>query len=350
MGNRGEIFTKVCSQCGEEFSYMKSNSRKYCSKKCANLAKRTGHDIVCDNCGKPFYRRQYHIDRQQHNEQHNFCCPACQKEYLHKQTFEIRVCEVCGEEFEASKLSTQRFCSEGCQHQWQTTNVGELNPKFTSILTPCTYCGKPHYVKPYKFDEQDNFFCSKKCRQKWYAEVYSQREEWREESRQRILKQLQNGDFDTETIPQQKVNEILCNLKINYRREEPFVYYAVDNYLLDYNLIVEVQGDYWHANPLKFTSSLTNVQYRRINRDKAKHSFLKNKYNIEVLYLWETDIIKHPDKCALLIQKYVEANGILDNYQSFNYSIENDILTLNDSVIIPYQDMVIEQYKNMLMS
>ena len=92
------------------------------------------------------------------------------------------------------------------------------------------------------------------------------------------------------------------------------------------------------------------MQYGRINRDKAKHSFLKNKYNIEVLYLWETDIIKYPDKCSLLIQKYVETNGILDNYQSFNYSIDNNILTLNDSIITPYQDMAIEQYRDMLTS
>ena len=348
MSKRGELLMKICPQCGKEFVYMKSQERKYCSKECFKKSKQTGMDIQCDNCGKTFHRRQYHIDRQKKNGQNNFCCLKCQKEFLHKQTFEIRQCEICGKEFEASKLSTQRFCSDECQIKWQTTNVGELNPKFTSVLMPCTYCGKLHYVKPYKLNEQENFFCSKECRQAWYSEIYSQREEWREESRQRILKQLKNGDFNTETKPQQMINNILDKLGVCYKREESFTYYAVDNYLPDYNLIIEIQGDYWHANPLKFTSTLTNTQYQRINKDKAKHSYLKNNHNIEVLYLWEDDVIRRTNVCCSLIQQYISSNGGLDNYHSFNYYINNDTLLLKDNIIVPYQDMPVEQYKQKL--
>ena len=350
MTKRGELLTQICPQCGKGFSYMKSQKRKYCSKECFKKSKQTGTDIKCDNCGKLFYRRQYHIDRQKNKGQNNFCCPQCQKEYLHKQAFEVRVCEICGLEFEVSKLSTQRFCSDQCQIQWQTTRTKELNPKFASILTPCTYCGIPHYVKPYKFNEQENFFCSIDCRQAWYAEVYSQREEWREESRQRILSQLQNGCFDTDTMPQKIVNDILDELLVEYRREKPFEYYAVDNYLLNYGLIIEVQGDYWHANPLRYTSSLTEAQYRRINRDKAKHSYVKRQYNIEILYLWEGDLIKRRDVCVELIKKYIASNGALHNYHSFNYCIDKDVLLLNNDIIVPYQDRPVECYKHMLTS
>lgn len=350
MTKRGELLIQLCPQCGKEFSYMKSQKRKYCSKECFKKSKQTGTNIKCDNCGTLFYRRQYHIDRQKSKGQNNFCCPQCQKEYLHKQTFEMRVCEICGLEFEVSKLSTQHFCSDQCQIQWQTTRTKELNPKFTSILTPCTYCGTPHYVKPYKFNEQENFFCSNDCRRAWYAEVYSQREEWREESRQRILKQLQSGCFDTDTIPQKIVNDILDELLVNNDREKPFEYYAVDNYLLNYGLIIEVQGDYWHANPLRYTSSLTEAQYRRINRDKAKHSYFKKQYNIEILYLWESDLIKRRDVCVELIKQYIASNGVLHNYHSFNYCIDRDALSLNNDMIVPYQDMPVECYQYMLIS
>ena len=350
MSKNKESIIKKCPQCGKEFSCKKSKEKKYCSIDCFRESQRTGENIQCDNCGKTFYRRKYHIDRQKNKGQNSFCCAQCQKEYLHKQTFEIRKCEICNQEFEVSKLSSQRFCSDKCQAQWQTTRVKELNPKFKSILTPCTYCGKEHYVKPYKFNQQEHFFCSVECRQAWYSDVYSQRDEWKEMSRRRILKQLQDGQFETETIPQRIVNDILDDMDIKYVREKSFEFYAVDNYLLDYNLIIEIQGDYWHVNPLKFSSNLTNIQYSRIGRDKSKHSYFKNQYNIEILYLWETDILKHKEMCIELIREYINSNGILHNYNSFNYSLNDGKLQLNNNIIIPYQDMSADQYKQILIS
>lgn len=348
MSKRGELLFKICPQCGVEFSYMKSKERKFCSKECYIKSKQTGADIQCDNCGKTFHRNQSHIDRQKSKGQNNFCCMKCQKEYLHKQTYEIRSCEICGKEFEVSKLSTQRFCSDECQIQWQTTRVGNLNPKFTSILTPCTYCGKAHYVKPYKFNQQENFFCSVECRQAWYADVYSQKEEWKELSRQRALKQLQSNSLGTETTPQKIVNEILDKLDVVYNREEPFEFYAVDNYLLDYNLIIEVQGDYWHTNPNKYCSQINQTQYNVIRKDKAKHSYFKNQYKIEILYLWEYDILHNEDVCKNLIQFYINNNGIIPNYHSFNYQIVDHELKLNQDIILAYQQIPVEQYSELL--
>ena len=237
--------------------------------------------IACDNCGKIFYRIQAHIDRQKRRGQNSFCCLKCQKEYLHKQLFEIRACEICGREFEVSKTSKQRFCSDACQIQWQTMQVGELNPRFTSILTPCTYCGKEHYVKPYKFNQQDNFFCSTECRQAWYAEVYSQRDEWKEISRQRILTQFQNGNLDTETTPQKIVNSMLDEIGIRYDREKQFEYYAVDNYLDDYDLIMSILEKYSktdYENILDFV----NIPLKFVN---FKEMFLFIKFSSRNLFI-----------------------------------------------------------------
>lgn len=348
MSMRGELLFKVCPQCGNEFSYMKSKERKFCSKECYIQSKQTGTDIKCDNCGKVFHRRQYHIDRQKNQNQNNFCCPECQKEYLHKQRFEYRECEVCGKSFEVSKRSTQRFCSDECQHVWQTTRVAELNPQFKSILTPCSYCGCDHYVKPYKFNEQEHFFCSIECRQAWYAEVFSQQEEFKDASRQRILKQLENGMFGTDTLPQKMVNQFLDDLEIDYIREKIFDFFTVDNYIPFYNLIIEVQGDYWHTNPTVFTNKITKVQYDRIGRDKAKHSYFKNRHGINILYLWEYDIIHNEKLCKKIIEKYINENGVLQNYNSFNYTYENDVLLLKQNIVPAYQEMSVDEYKFLL--
>ena len=272
----------------------------------------------------------------------------CQKDYLHKARFEFRECEICGALFEVSKLSKQRFCSDECQNIWQTKNVGELNPRFESILTPCSYCGKQHYVKPYKFKEQEHFFCSKECRQAWYTEIYSQTDEWKEKSRKRILEQFKNGSMSLDSKPQLIINDILDSLNITYEREKDFSFFSVDNYLIGYNLIIEVQGDYWHTNPLKFTSNLTDSQYDRIGRDKAKHSYIKNQYGIECLYLWESDILNNKELCSILIKTYIEHKGILEDYNSFNYSVSDGVLMLNDNIILPYYCMPSNQYKQLL--
>ena len=146
------------------------------------------------------------------------------------------------------------------------------------------------------------------------------------------------------------VNELLDKLLVSYERERAYKYYAVDNYLIDFDLIIEVQGDYWHANPIVFYSKLNDIQYDRILKDKRKHTYIKNQYGIEVLYLWENDIINRPEVCGKLIQLYVENRGILSNYHSFNYGIQGKDLVLNDNIIVPYQDREIEEYKKLLVS
>ena len=347
-----------CDYCGEAMRIKKSmyqeklnGKRKniYCSKQCSNNSKRTGRDIVCDYCGKLFYRRQYHIDRQFVQGEHQFCSLECQQNFRHEQTHEIRTCEICKEQFEASKKSTQRFCSIECQHVWQTTIVGELNPKFISEKVKCDYCGSDHYVRPYKLNEQDHFFCSIICRQKWYAEVYSQTKEFKNMHRNKILNQFKNGNLQTvDSNPQLIVNELLDKHNILYERETDFTYYSVDNYLPDKHLIIEVQGDYWHANPTTFQSKLSQMQYDRIAKDRRKHSYIKNQYDIEILYLWEYDLVHNCDLCEKLILEYMEANGLLNNYHSFNYHLHNGCLIMNETIITPYQDQDLSQYKNLL--
>ena len=100
-------------------------------------------------------------------------------------------------------------------------------------------------------------------------------------------------------------------------------------------------GDYWHATPLKYNiNNLTKQQKKSIKQDKSKHTYVKKYENIEILYLWETDINKNIDLCWSLIDKYINNNGVLDNYHSFNYHLEdNNDLKLNDTLITPIQEI-----------
>lgn len=386
---KGEWFTKICPSCGNEFLTLKSKEKKYCSEKCNHernenymiyncdacgkemrikktlyqelldgkrktitcsykcmgIIKHTGHNINCDNCGKIFYRRQYHIDKQEHQ----FCSPECQFEYQHKEKFEVRKCEICGEEFECSKLSTKRFCSNKCNSEWQKTLVGENNSNFNSVKIPCTYCGKENYVKPYKLQIQEHFFCDEKCRQDWYANIFSQTEEWREKKRIDAVRILESGIISqTNSKPQQLVDSILLKNKIGFEREKGIKYYCIDNYLSN-NLMIEVMGDYWHCNPIKFTKTMNKIQYERIPKDKRKHTYVKNHFDVEILYIWEYDTYNDLEKCEKLILEYIKRDGELQNYHSFNYYLDlNGELKLCDNIITPYQDMECNEYKHLL--
>jgi very-short-patch-repair endonuclease len=138
------------------------------------------------------------------------------------------------------------------------------------------------------------------------------------------------------TKPERYIIEVLQKLNVEFIFQEFKKYYWVDFYLPNENLIIEVQGDYFHCNPLLSLNYKVLDKNKIIAKDKRKNSYFKNK-GMNVLYLWESDINKTTDKCTTLIQKYINNKGQLNNYHSFNYSlIDGELKENNDDVVIGY--------------
>lgn len=341
----------TCDCCGKIFIPHPSTVKRIergeqktlsCSRECSSQLKRRTVTTYCENCGTEIHRKKSHYERQIQLGQHQFCSLKCEKDFQHKQSFEIRSCEICHKEFECSKNSSQRFCSPQCQGKWQSTQIGDLNPRSTKIHQLCDWCGKDFLMKQYKLNYSNKHFCSTECSYNWLNNVLYKSQEYKEKSSKRAVKILANGMIPTVyTKPQLMINNILDNLNIDYLNDYNVVYYAIDNYLVNFNLMIEVMGDYWHSNPIKFDyHNLNKTQLNRIIKDKAKHTYIINQYGIEVLYLWETDIINNPTLCELLIQLYISNNGLLYNYHSFNYHINNsNYLELNNQIINTYFDI-----------
>lgn len=297
--------------------------------------KRTGKYVACEYCGNVVYKTL----SQYNKREHHFCSNKCQSLLKRDLTYEYRSCEICGKEYYVSKKSTKRFCSVECQNEWQKLNTGFKNPKFDGDYVYCEYCGNKHIIGKYRLKNTKHHFCSQDCRKRWYAEVWSQSEEWKELSRKRAAHLLANNKSTTQTKPQILIDTILNEMNVTYINEYTFVYYSVDNYLPDYNLIIEVMGDYWHTSPIKFPHPKNDKQQHIISRDKAKHTYIKNQHNIEILYIWESDIINNQKLCSKLISLYINKSGKLPNYHSFNYTLDDDDnLQLNKSIITPHQD------------
>lgn len=75
--------------------------------------------------------------------------------------------------------------------------------------------------------------------------------------------------------------------------------YLYDFYFPDTGILLEYQGDYWHANPLKYNSGtslkIQNVGIVKVDaiweKDRAKRQAAENR-GYTVVYLWEMDFKK----------------------------------------------------------
>lgn len=284
----------------------------------------------------------------------------------------IRVgCERCGKTFNVtpSKYKGSKFlyCCQECYWADKSDKMpkGAESQFYNRIQTKCDNCGKDIAVTPSDYEKKNKYgvshnFCCPECyweyRSKYYVGDKSNGKHilWTDEMRNKMKITIAHrllGQNRLDTKPQKIVDSILRELNIEYVREFPCEYYSIDNYLVNFDLMIEVMGDYWHANPLRFNKDkylLTNKQLEDIHRDKLKYSYIKNHYGIEILYLWENDIIFNPELCKYLILEYVKTNGHLSNYHSFNYRYNGEKLFLKNDLIIPYQNKPLNEYKTLL--
>nr|DAE63841.1 MAG TPA: DNA mismatch endonuclease [Caudoviricetes sp.] len=280
-------------------------------------------------------------------------------------------CTSCGKEI-ANNISVyltkkNLYCSQECYWKDKTNQLehGENSPFYNRIETTCTNCGKVIKVIPSEFNTTNHLgdnhnFCCIECywqyRSKYYinekASMYQYKftEIQKERSRIAMVNNLYKSDR-LETSIQKIIDDLLIKNNIEFIREKAFDYYAVDNYLPEYNAIIEVMGDYWHTSPLIYNESkyqINDLQQKQLHRDKQKYSYIMNHYNIPILYLWETDIKKNPRLCISLIKQYIKNNCILPNYHSFNWELENDNLLLKENIVIPYQSMSVNKYRHLI--
>lgn len=75
QGSNPCIRSIFCKQCGEQF-ITRDKRRRFCSKNCSQLSRRTGQTVVCACCGKEIYRKGYSLSKSKHKVY--FCSKKCQ--------------------------------------------------------------------------------------------------------------------------------------------------------------------------------------------------------------------------------------------------------------------------------
>jgi very-short-patch-repair endonuclease len=120
---------------------------------------------------------------------------------------------------------------------------------------------------------------------------------------ERIVTKDQNHSSKLET----RFLIILDILDIEYKR----FFYAkpikafYDFFLPKYNIIIEVDGDFWHCNPRNFPEPIYESQKNNLNRDKVKDQWvLENNYKL--LRFWEHDINNNTQQVIQILLDHIK--------------------------------------------
>lgn len=108
----------------------------------------------------------------------------------------------------------------------------------------------------------------------------------------------------SDTKPELRVEKILCNLNIKYQKQCPIGPYVFDFCLLDHNILIEVQGEYWHSRP------------NNIRNDLAKFNFVHKYYpKFKIHYIKEIDT----KKSKQLYKLFNDLTGAKLKVRDFNF-------------------------------
>ncbi|MGD6876766.1 hypothetical protein [Bacillus infantis] len=256
-------------------------------------------------------------------------------------------CDYCSSPFKVHESRKKNnkwiFCSRECYAKFRSKNIfGDKVHNYQPIVVTCDSCFNEFKTSKWHIENKKNQFCSPECYYEYRSKNYSgenhnqygtkKSPEQIEKMRITTANMIATGVFpQTNTSIQIKINKVLQKLNFKFEEEIQFKYYVLDFYDKENNLAIEIMGDYWHANPNKYNdyNTLHDIQKKDIKRDKSKRTYLKKYQDLNVLYLWESDITNNLETCVKLIELYVKSNGILDNYHSFNFILRDGSIQLN---------------------
>lgn len=138
------------------------------------------------------------------------------------------------------------------------------------------------------------------------------RKEFSLRSRKMIIKRLENNEMPF-------INTKIEKLIADEMRKRGFIFIAQfpvdDKFVCDFaipknKIIIECDGDYWHANPAIYDLTILDARQKRNNqRDKFKDEYLKER-GWRVLRFFESDILRDVGKCVDTIENFLKSEQI----------------------------------------
>lgn len=219
---------------------------------------RTGQMKNCTVCHQEMYVPRWRLSAR-------FCSGTCRESL--KKNDRRKFCVECNSSFlYRFKNKNTKFCSRECI--WKHQRRGKLQY--------CRLCLSEMYVPVWN---KSKIYCSRKCKDS----------------------DLANFQPRFNTAPERAVKRILRELHYGYRVNFPIEYNGktkyYDIFIPSLNLLIEVDGIYWHGKGLK------QIDMNPMQRKNRKNDILKNKIAKQSGYklsrIWEDEISKEKVLCVL---------------------------------------------------
>lgn len=88
--------------------------------------------------------------------------------------------------------------------------------------------------------------------------------------------------------------------------ENDFKIISPDMFIKDINLVIEFYGDYWHRNPLIYENLKDESVYKIWDHDEKRINKIKDKFNCDVIIVWEKDYRNNKTKIVNDILKKIK--------------------------------------------
>jgi very-short-patch-repair endonuclease len=281
---------------------------RFCNKKIIDLAKIYGGSGI-------YYTKVF---RTHLKEDHNIEC----EEYFNNRP--LCGCGICKREVDINlKGSSFRWKEYKCGRnegviKWskeaKISRLGENNPMFHKIpwnkgLTKETSESMKRTsdkMKGKKSTEEQKQKMSESAKKRTvHGHTGKKHSEYSKElMRQETLRNIKKGTFkQTKTKPHIEFGKILDKNKIKYEEEKIVDCWSFDYYIIDFDIYVEVDGDYFHSNPKIFPNGpKTSTQKKNYYRDVKKNEFCKIN-SLKLIRFWECDILNDEEKIICDLQK-----------------------------------------------
>ncbi len=295
-----------CKRCAEPLGEGKF---VYCSDACFQASRREQQkaknekhsvELTCDHCKAVFRRSKYRLDR----SKGNFCDRSC-----------------------AAKF----YKTNGAYDAW--LGSAKANAKGDWVL--CAGCGeKQVYRFPKEITENAVKCCDSKCRGLFMSKHFSgenhpfwglhMTEEAKRKREQTWLAKygvtcgFMMGKNMSPSRGQLTLLDELVKLDTSFESERSLDtdvgHYRVDAFLPGKKLVVEYNGDWWHANPEKYgPDDMVGVDYGTRAQDvwdrDAKRKAALERAGYAVLVVWESDWTRRRDATLESIKTELKKRG-----------------------------------------
>ena len=191
------------------------------------MGQKTGRDVKCVICGKVHYRQKYQLKANGRYFCSRECASKGHSKLLTKKEYGKVICPECGKEFQSHWRGAKKFCSTSCSSRYNLSIINSKQPK-------------------------------------------------------------QKG-----TKPELAFAKLLEKSNIEYKFQYPLQWKRgwkkwYDFYIPKYNMLIEVDGTYWHGREVK-TADLNEQQWNTRRNDRLKN-YLSKVRGYKLKRIWSNEI------------------------------------------------------------